>query len=345
MLALPLLTTLLAAVSSAAIQLQTDPQGQHYFRVVGGADGTIAVFVAANQSSSAMLGEQSRAGSDLLFTPRFALQPGLQYRVEFTAQSKVTASFRIDAPTAPAGFLERIYPSANQLPENQLKLYLHFATPMARGEIYRHVHLLDAEDREIEQPFLELGEELWDREQQRLTLLFDPGRVKRDLVPNREVGTPLQAGNSYTLVVDAELRDATGQKLKQEYRKRFTVGAADRQSPQPGQWRIEAPPRGSQTAVAVMFPEPLDRALLLRSITVEDASGALIAGTVSVDQEERRWQFTPQAGWQPGRYRLVIATTLEDLAGNRIGRLFDEDTSVPGPRTDATVSLTFGVAD
>ena len=340
-----MLTLILAAVSAAAIQLQTDAQGQHYFRVIGGADGTLAVFVAAGQDSPAMLGEQSRSGRDLVFTPRFALQPGLRYRVEFTSQSKVTASFSIPPKVAAAGSVEQVYPSSGELPENQLKLYLHFATPMARGVIYEHVHLLDASGREIEQPFLELGEELWDRELRRFTLLFDPGRVKRDLVPNREVGAPLQAGRSYTLWVDAELRDAAGQQLRQEYRKRFAVRAADRESPQPEQWRIEAPAPGGRAAVLVLSPEPLDRALLLRSIEVQDASGASIAGTVSVDQEERRWQFTPQAAWRAGEYRLVIDTSLEDLAGNRIGRLFDTDTSIRQVAPARSVSLEFRVVE
>jgi len=341
-----LATLILATVSAAAIQLQTTAQGQHYFRVVGGADGTMAVFVDANQSTAGMLGEQSRTGADLLFTPRFPLQPGLSYRVEFTSQTKVTASFRLQPQATSAGFVEHVYPSTAELPENLLKLYMHFATPMARGEIYRHVHLLEGQDREIQQPFLELGEELWDRELKRFTLLFDPGRVKRDLVPNREVGTPLEAGRSYTLVIDAELRDAAGQKLGQEYRKRFTVRAADRQSPQPQQWRVEPPSRASRAPLAVVLPEPLDHALLMRSLSVQDATGTRLAGSVSIDQQERRWQFVPQAAWRSGEHRLVIDTSLEDLAGNRIGRLFDEATSVeaaaPAP---ATVSLAFRVGD
>jgi hypothetical protein len=216
---------------------------------------------------------------------------------------------------------------------------------MARGEIYRHVRLLDGEGREIEQPFLELGEELWDREQRRFTLLFDPGRVKRDLVPNREVGAPLEAGSSYTLVIDAGLRDAAGQKLEREHRKQFTVQTADRKSPDPEQWRIEPPPRTSRLAVSVVFPEPLDRALLLRSIDVQDAAGVRISGSVSVDRGEQRWQFVPHAPWQPGEYRLIIDASLEDLAGNRIGRLFDEDTSVQQAAPPASVSLVFRVAE
>jgi hypothetical protein len=51
---------------------------------------------------------------------------------------------------------------------------------MSRGEAYRRVHLLDATGRPINLAFLEIEQELWDPEGRRLTLLFDPGRVKRD---------------------------------------------------------------------------------------------------------------------------------------------------------------------
>jgi hypothetical protein len=341
------LATLIAltAIASSAIQLEANPLGEHYFRVVGGAHGTLAVFVDSSEPGvPAMLGESSRSGADLLFVPRFALQPGLRYRVEFTDQEKVTASFQIQPRVAAAGFVEQVYPSAQELPENQLKLYLHFATAMARGEIYHHLHLLDASGQVIQQPFLELAEELWDPQLRRLTVLFDPGRVKRDLVPNREVGTPLEAGGSYTLVVDAQLRDAAGQPLQRDYRKRFTVRAADRESPQPEQWRLESPAPGGRAALSLVFPEPLDHALLQHSISVQDASGKALAGAVSIDSEERRWRFRPTAAWQPGAYQLVIATSLEDLAGNRIGRLFDTDVSVPqAAALSATVTRSFRV--
>jgi hypothetical protein len=282
------------------------------------------VFVAGGEPLP-MLGTQSSAGADLVFTPRFGLQPGVTYRVEFRGRVPATATFQLEPPRTGAASVEHVYPSAAELPENQLKLYLHFATPMARGEIYRHVHLLDAQGRQIEQPFLELGEELWAPQLQRFTLLFDPGRVKRDLVPNRSVGAPLVAGRSYTLWIDAQLRDAAGRALQSGYRKRFTVRAADRSSLDPQQWRIEAPARGSRAALVLAFPEPLDHGLLQRCITVQDTAGAVVAGEVTVDRDEQRWQFEPRAAWQAGEYRIHIDPALEDLAGNRIGRLFDAD--------------------
>ena len=74
-----------------------------------------------------------------------------------------------------------VYPSSATLPENQLRFYLHFSAPMSRGEVYQHLQLLDQDGKPIVLPFLEIGEELWDTTGQRLTLLIDPGRIKRGL--------------------------------------------------------------------------------------------------------------------------------------------------------------------
>ena len=40
---------------------------------------------------------------------------------------------------------------------------------------------------------------------------------------------------------------------------------------------------------------------------------------------ETRWAFTPDADWAAGRYRVTVKSTIEDLAGNNIGKPFDVD--------------------
>ena len=53
--------------------------------------------------------------------------------------------------------------------------------------------------------FLALDQELWDPVRRRITLLFDPGRVKRGVRTNLESGAPLVAGRRYRLVIDDAL--------------------------------------------------------------------------------------------------------------------------------------------
>jgi hypothetical protein len=76
--------------------------------------------------------------------------------------------------------------------------------------------------------------------------------------------------------------------------------------------------------LVVTFPEPMDWAMLQRTFEVTGPSGP-VAGTIAVGNNEAEWRFTPARPWQPGDYQLTVDASLEDLAGNRIGRAFDVD--------------------
>ena len=154
---------------------------------------------------------------------------------------------------------------------------------MSRGEAYRRIKLLEAATgKRVDAPFLELDEELWSPDGTRFTLLFDPGRIKRGLRPREEVGPVLEAGKSYSLVIDRHWLDASGNLLKAGFRKTFRVGPPDETSPDPKTWTIDAPRAGSRDPLEVRFPEPLDRALLDRLIWVENADAKVVAGQISL---------------------------------------------------------------
>ena len=193
--------------------------------------------------------------------------------------------------------------------------------------------------------FWNWNQELWDREGKRLTLLFDPGRIKRDLVPHEEVGTSITEGENYTLVIDRDWRDARGKSLKQDFKKFFSVVAADRETPNPQSWLLNAPQAGSVQPLSLEFPEPMDHGLLMRLLEVMDPQGNFVEGSIQVDRQETRWQFTPHKPWRTGDYSLSVDTTLEDLAGNRINRPFEVDVfeRVEERITTTTVSLPFKV--
>ena len=59
------------------------------------------------------------------------------------------------------------------------------------------------------------------------SVFFDPGRVKDNILPNRQIGRPLRAGHTYTLEVSTGWHDAQGQPLKAVFRRSFRVGPAD----------------------------------------------------------------------------------------------------------------------
>lgn len=288
----------------------------------------------------AVAGECSVEGDSLRFTPRYPLARGMRYRATLdrarlsgdlaTLSDKISLEFQTAAAATTASTeLTQIYPSGKQLPENQLKFYFHFSAPMSRGDAYRHIHLLDGEGTEMEAVFLELGEELWDPGRRRFTLLCDPGRVKRGLVPREELGSVLQEGKDYTLVIDADWRDANGKPLKREFRKAFHVGAPDHAPIDVVAWKIDPPYSGTRDPLMVIFPEAIDHSLLVRMLRVRTLGGEQVVGAVEAGEAETRWQFSPTEPWPAGEYQLVVDTALEDLAGNSIGRAFDTDTSAP----------------
>ena len=189
-------------------------------------------------------------------------------------------------------------------------------------------------------PFLEIEQELWDPGNTRLTVLFDPGRIKRGLVPLRDSGPNLIEGRSYTLVIDKDWKDASGQPLTSEFRKPLRVAAPVRNAIDIAQWKLRTPAAGTRDPLVVTFARPLDYALALRTITVTGT-----AGTVTVDRNETEWRFTPAAPWTAGEYQLAVDTSLEDVAGNRVDRPFDVDTftEVTKEITTQTAALNFRV--
>jgi hypothetical protein len=297
-------------------------------------------------------GSHSVTRDILRFEPRFPLERGTKYRAELDPArlrevvassssaaathalgltTKLFAEYSLpkERPKAPT-IVTNVYPSSDVLPENVLRFYILFSAPMSRGEAYRRIKLLEEPSgKPVVAPFLELGEELWTTDGTRLTLLFDPGRLKQGLKPREELGPILQAGKSYSLIVDREWPDATRNSLKGAFRKTFRAERVDDGSPDPKRWRVRAPRAGSIEPLEVTFGESLDRALLDRLIAVEDVHGQWVRGTISVAEAETVWRFTPRHAWSSGRYSLVVDTELEDVAGNSVARPFEVDVARP----------------
>ena len=296
-----------------------------------------------------LLGKHRIESGILVFAPQFPLQAGVSYRAvaKIPGVAPLSKVFSIPkADATPATVVERVYPSANVLPENQLKFYIHFSGPMARGFAYSHVSLIDQAGAKVDVPFLELGEELWDPSGRRFTLFFDPGRIKRGLLSQQELGIALHEGKRYTLVIDKGWKDADGRTLVADFRKTFTVGPADRKVVDVKSWSISKPVVGTRNALTVSFPEPMDHAILQRELEVVTPTGAAVTGDVAVGPNERSWLFTPDAAWKRGAYVIRVGTSLADLAGNMIDRPFEIDVFDrvdPDTRSRPTRSIEFKI--
>lgn len=276
-----------------------------------------------------MLGTWRVVGKELRFTPRFAVTPGVAYRAELPAAgAKVTIDVPKPAVVATTT-VKSAYPTADVVPENLLKFYLHFSAPMTPGDCLKHVSILDDKGRSVDTPFLD--QELWDATNTRLTLLIDPGRIKRGLKPREDLGAVLEAGRKYTLVVAADFADAEGNPMKQAFRKPFTATAGLEKQPDVKAWKLTTPRTGTREPLQVTFATAMDHALALRMIVVVDAAGKVVEGTPTLANKETEWSFVPKSAWAEG-WSLRVDTRLEDLAGNSPGRPFEVDVLRPVER-------------
>ena len=347
------LNSLSITAAAQTISLQLDGGT---FKVVGlpaaalrePAAGWPSVFAiyAGTGAVPALAGSYSVENGALVFRPKYPLAPGPRYRALFrgAGASPIERTFEGPAHTAtPAARVDRVYPSSGVLPSNQLRLYIYFSAPMSRGEAEQRIHVLDADGKPLRGVFLP-GQELWDPNNTRLTMTFDPGRIKRDLTSNTAMGPPIAERRRYTLVIDREWRDANGVPMVATFTKRFQGGAAIRQPPDPKTWRLTSPPAGSRDPLVVSFGRPMNYPLLQRMLKVAGPRGD-VAGAIDVAREESEWRFTPASPWSAGAHKLVVDTSLEDLAGNKIGQPFDIDVfdHVTEHITSSTTSVPFEI--
>jgi hypothetical protein len=313
---------------------------------------SLKVFVGSKEAADLqpMLGKVKLENHRLVFEPRFAFDRETLYTLRLSDPENADEILLVDSfqfrPLANAepASVTAIYPSAAELPENLLKFYIHFSAPMTMRDSYAHISLLDHAGTEIELPFLEIEEELWNREGTRFTLLFDPGRVKRGLKPREDSGAPLVAGNDYTLRVSKHWLDARGKPLNDTIEKKFHVIASDYQQPDPKNWKLDLPDSRTREPLSIHFDEALDHALAQHAISVFQGDHP-ISGTATLNADETMWRLVPDENWTAGHYQLQIDHRLEDHCGNSVGRAFEVDLQATDSRqAPQTITIDFEIA-
>lgn len=222
-----------------------------------------------------------------------------------------------------------VYPTAAALPENMLRFYVYFSAPMGRDDILPAIDLLDAEGRVVDGVFLSNRYDLWSADRTRLTLLFDPGRVKTGLAAHQKMGRALAAGDIYHLSISQDAEDMQGCPLASAHRMTFKATAADVKSPTPADWILITPGVGTREPLTVVLDGPVDHVSLAYRLRVIGPDGVPVAGRIDLDKAETHWQFTPRTQWTTATYHVAIDPQLEDLAGNRPGVLFDQPANAP----------------
>jgi hypothetical protein len=266
------------------------------------------------------------------FIPYFPFEPGLSYRASFDPRplgryelsDVLTHEFSLPRePSVAPTEVEHIFPSSDDLPENLLRFYICFSNAMRRGRAEAEISLLGPDGEPAPDVLYRAPVELWDRSMRRLTVLLDPGRLKRGVGPNRELGPPLKNGQAYTLAVGVGMTGLSGSHLPKTVYKRFRVTDAVREPIAVEQWKIVLPETNSRRPLALEFARPLDWAMLSQTITIGSTCKQSIDGRMVIDHYERRWSFTPASPWAAGSYHVRVASSLEDVCGNNIVGAFD----------------------
>jgi hypothetical protein len=287
----------------------------------------LTIHVSDSIKQPAILGQYTATKEAILFEPLIPFTRGLTYEVMLKgnriSEIKIPVLDGIEAPDVVG-----IYPTRDTLPLNLLKVYIEFSKPMREGQSLRHIRLLKNGRDSIRGAFLDLQPELWNEAGTMLTLWLDPGRIKRDLQPNKALGAPLQNNSHYALIIDSEWQDRQGGKLKKEFRKSFAVSSRDSLSPDINKWQVVTPLAGTKEAFQIDFKESLDHVLLKECFQLTDKKGNPVKGTTELLRNEAVLRFTPLALWAKSRYILKFEARLEDLAGNNLNRLFDRDITI-----------------
>ena len=292
---------------------------------------TFQIFVVEDgkRAQDAVLSKLKRTETTWELHPRFRLEEGLTYDVvlmkgTLSPTAEIYRRLQLapkeqEKPTQLVG----VFPSDTAIPENLLRCYLLFDAPMSRGYATKSVRLLDSDGREVDLPFLELEDELWNGSLTRLTLLLDPARVKRGLKPNLDEGRALEAGKRYQLVIDQQWPDATGRPLSEGLTREWRIQPADYTQPNLKQWRIRSPRANTRNRLTIEFDSSMDFSLANRMIRITDTEGSSLKGESRLDQHETVWHWQPEVKWEAKTYIVVIDSRLADACGNSFRKPFE----------------------
>lgn len=295
----------------------------------------LSVFVSNEVNEYALVnriqGRYTKEGNSLIFEPYFPFDIGFSYvvRAKLADDAEIAfVPFQIGSKQkVDQAKVVSIHPLADFLPENLLRFYIYFKTPMRQEEALQHIKLIDDAGKVDDHAFMKFKEELWSNDGRRLTVLFDPGRIKRGVGANSQNGPSLETGRSYQLRVSGDWEDVYGQKLQQNSVKQINIVKAYRQKMDLNNWSLEKPSLNSLDVVTLRFDRIIDHAIVQSAINIVDEQGAFINGYWEIPDSQRLIYFVPKTPWKKGKYRIEFDTLLEDISGNNLENLLDHHIS------------------
>ena len=197
-----------------------------------------------------------------------------------------------------APIVTEVYPRASELPENLLRFYIYFDQPMKTKVEPNAVRLIDENGTIVKDTFLTHKVDLWSQDKQRLTVLFDPGRVKTGLQAHHQLGRALKKGHRYRLEIDTSFIGVSGCHLAAVYSKDFDVAGPDKQIPDPDHWTITTPKAGTTDKINIALNGVYDHVSLAYRIRIKDKKGQVVPGYIEISDDDSDWMFKPDQPWR-----------------------------------------------
>lgn len=292
------------------------------------ASEVLQVFVGPPEAcctgKSPIAGDYAVDGRTVTFHPAFDFISGQMYTVQSGQSPATLTPFTIAADSdVPAPEVVAIYPSGDTIPENTLRFYIQFSAPMSPHRVDDFITLVDAQGKADRQAFMSFSQELWNEDRTQLTLLMDPGRIKRGVAQNLTLGPALREGNRYSIVVGEGWPAARAGQRAPRFEKSFKVSAPLRRLPDVDLWQFLTPRQTTNDSLGISFDRPFDQQLAKTAITVFGDDARKITGTVLVEDHEQTWRFQPDEPWATSTVRIAVDAHLEDVAGNNFKDLLD----------------------
>ncbi|MCJ8337453.1 MAG: hypothetical protein MJK10_03190 [Pseudomonadales bacterium] len=183
-----------------------------------------------------------------------------------------------------------------------------------------YIHLINSTGVVDTQAFMNFGTELWSPDAKRLTVLLDPGRIKRGVETNEALGSALLVGESYNLVIDGHWPTYEGKTLERGFVKSIVVDAPYRTLPSLEHWLVIEAVRSQ---LKVSLDRVFDSALLKRFVMITDNKGSPILGKIALGASEKSFTFIPNKPFESKAINIVIDPRLEDISGNNFAGLLD----------------------
>ncbi len=218
-----------------------------------------------------------------------------------------------------------VFPRADCVPANLLRFHLRFEKPVEVFDVRTDLRLVDkgaGVEQIVSHPFLDLNDGLWSADGLTLTVMLHPGRIKKGLISNKNLGSAINPSLTYEL----QIRGAVVNKTNEWWTlKSFVTSNPIRNPLELALITIVRPDTGTKQALTVKFDRVVDQLAIENLVALTDQKNAIVAIDRELSDSSTTLRLTPRVDWLPGSYSIHFSNEFEDTCGNRLDGAFENN--------------------